>query len=157
MTRTSTDPPTTELEVDAGDGTYHFTGQHLAHVSSRWSTHGGEHIGEVVTRGARCSACRWTEIAIYRADDLALAETAVVNVGSALGRYLVITRGCTSVPGESTYVTPTWTNSPYEVLEILTQRKDGRVFLPGPAARALSRAAEFDEGLNDAYVNRAVS
>lgn len=144
------EPPTEDFEVvseRAATGTYRFTGQQLAAVSSRWQTHG--HDQEVAPRGVRCSACRWTEVEIYRSDPRLRL--------TVQGTYLVVTRGCSAVSGEQEYTKTTWTDSPYEVLEILTQRKAGQVFLPGPAARALARAAEFDEGINDAYVNRAVS
>lgn len=150
VTRGTADPPTQVHVVPGEDGTFNFTGELLAHVSSRWQTH--NHPG-TSPGDARCSACRWTEVEIFRTRP----ESVLAGVGSALATYLVVTRGCSSVPGERVFVKSSWTDSPYEVVEILTQRKNGQVFLPGPAARALSRAAEYDDGVNDAYVNRAVS
>lgn len=147
----TTTPPLEDFDVTADGGTYSFTGRHLAHATSQWDTHG--HDGDFAARGERCSACRWTEIDIYVSHHI----SGVPNVGSPLGRYLVTSSGCSVVPSERTFTRATWTDSPYEVLEILTQRRGPHVTLPGPAARALARAAEFDDGLNDAYVNRAVA
>lgn len=145
-------PTVRRFNVPAEDGNFDFTGRQLASVSSRWRTH-GEHAGATATTSERCSACRWTEIEIYRAD------TSSINagIGSALARYLVVVLGSSAVPGEETRRRLSWTNSPFEVVEVLTQRRGGVPTLPGPAARALARAAEFDDGLNEAYVNRAVA
>lgn len=152
----STAPPIQRYDVTAGDGTYTFVGMLLASATSEWATHG--HEQEFAGRGERCSACRWTEIEIYRVPDNVLAAALVEPyVGGPLGKYLVVAKGCSVVPHERTFVRATWTSSPYEVLEILTQRRGERVTLPGPAARALSVAAEYDEGINEAYVNRAVA
>lgn len=156
---TTTDPPV-EIQTVASpsdDVSYRFLGQQLAGSSSQWVTH--NHEDEFVLPGGRCSACRWTSVDIYRAatriDGQPFNDEPATS--GPLGKYLVVTSGQTIVPGEQTFVRCVWTNSPYEVFEVLTQRKNGRVSLPGPAARALSQAAEYDDGINDAYVNRAVA
>lgn len=152
----TTSPPVERQDVAVTDGAYSFVGQKLALASSQWDTHG--HASEFAVRGERCSACRWTEITIYRVPDNVLAAAQVEQwIGGPLGKYLVVSSGRSVVPGERTFVNATWTNSPYEVIEILIQRRGTRVTLSTTAARALAAAAEFDDGLNDAYVNRAVA
>lgn len=152
----STSPPIERQEVAVENGAYSFVGQQLSVATSRWETHG--HDAEFAGRGERCSACRWTEISIYHVPDNVYAAAQVEPyVGGPLGKYLVVSSGRSVVPGERTFVNATWTNSPYEVVEILTQRRGPRVTLSTTAARALAAAAEYDDGLNDAYVNRAVA
>jgi hypothetical protein len=152
----ATAPQVASHQVNASDGSYRFLGEQLSHTTSQWETHG--HSAEFAARGERCSACRWTEISLYRVPDTALAAAQVEPyIGGPLGKYLVVTEGRSIVPGERTFVKATWTNSPYDVIEILTQRRGERVTMGIPAARALAIAAEWDDGINDAYVNRAVA
>lgn len=72
--------------------------------------------------------------------------------------YLVLTYGLSDVPGEVDKRRASWTDSPYEIIEFLTQRGrvDRQAFLPAASARALAQAARWSEDINDAYVNRAV-
>lgn len=92
---------------------------------------------------AKCSHCRWFEIQIYLLHD---------------NTYAVWTLGRSSIRGERTHHRIVTTPSAWEVVEILTVRKNpGVAFLPMPSARALSQASEFDKRIREAYVNRAVA
>lgn len=102
------------------------------------------HEGDRPEPGWKCSACRWLEVRILVTTDRPPV-------------YVVHTVGRTIVDGETERVTISETTSPLEVVEILTLRRRGQVFLPGPAARALSQAAYRDEELRQAYVDRAVA
>lgn len=86
---------------------------------------------------------RWYEVALYRLTK---------------GDYLVYTCGGTRVPGETDRRRIVVTSSPYEVIELLTTRSkaSGELFLPRPAQLTLAQAAALDDGIRDAYVNRAV-
>lgn len=92
------------------------------------------------------------------------AETAVeahnqdCGVLPARNAFLVLTYGLSDVPGEVDKRRASWTDSPHEIIEFLTQRgrHDGQAFLPAASARALAQAAHWNEDINDAYVNRAV-
>lgn len=101
----------------------------------------------------RCSACRWFEIEIYR-----LHGQSAVEAGR--GVYLVHKTGRSVVDSETSLHTLVYTNSPYEVIEILTVRKRGvnahQAFLPVPSARALALAAGYDADIREAYLDRAV-
>lgn len=130
-----------------------------------------------VPGGTRCSACRWFEARILRvdveysddctcgADPLAApgeprsarAHTDACGELDARARYLVLTYGRTRVSGETDKRRAAWTDSGFEVVEFLTQRSGGDVFLPTAAARVLAQAAPLDEGIYEAYVNRAVA
>lgn len=99
------------------------------------------------SRGERCSACRWNEVRLFKLRHPTTADEL----------YLVHTLGVSVVPDEFTKCRTAWATGGYEVVELLTVRpRDGDVFLPGPAARALAAAAELDEGIRRAYVDRAV-
>jgi hypothetical protein len=119
-------------------------------------------------RGERCAACRWFEVRIFEVEaelpspphEITRQSNGTVmieNEESPRGRYLLLTYGRSDVPGEINRRAARWTNSPYEVLEFLTQRGPRGVHLPGTSARALAQAAQYDDGINDAYVNRAVA
>jgi hypothetical protein len=75
-------------------------------------------------------------------------------------RYLVLTYGRSRVPGETDKRRAAWTNSGFEVVEFLVQRDRGRSrapFLPAASARVLAQAAEWDDDIREAFVNRAVA
>jgi hypothetical protein len=144
------------FEVPRDDGPpFRFVGQLLGSATS----HMPEHNHVVPKNGAplgamsRCSACRWFEVAIYR-----LTITTVTGgVGYDAGSYLVHKMGMSAVHGEEQRNTLIFTDSPYEVVEILTVRGGDRPpHLPMPSARVLSAAAVYDAGIKDAYINRAV-
>lgn len=94
-------------------------------------------------RGVRCSACRWFTVDLY-----------LVRGGG----YVVHTVGGTIVPGERRLSRVTETRSAFAVVEALTVRQPNQEpYLTPQALRALAEAAELDEGLLEAYVNRAVA
>jgi len=92
--------------------------------------------------GWKCSACRWIEIKILKTE---------------YDTYLVHTVGHTTVPGETKRVTLDETDSPDEVVELLVLRRQRRVYMPTPSARALAAASAHDDALRDAYRDRAVA
>lgn len=118
-------------------------------------------------KSERCSACRWFEVQIFQVD----AEiTSACNCDQApihgvpvhtpdcgleppSGRYLVVTAGRTEVPNEVDLRRAAFTNSAYEVVELLVQHRDrGGPFIPQTSARALAHAAAYDANLRDAYL-----
>lgn len=121
----------------------------------------------------RCSHCRWFEARVLRVrheltgtctcgagSDLHAAQlhTRTCGVEDPSGRYLVLTYGRTRVPGETDKRRSVWTNSAFEVVEVLVQRDRGeKPFLPAASARVLAQAAQWDEDISDAFVNRAVA
>jgi hypothetical protein len=124
----------------------------------------------VAPGGDRCPACRWFEVRIFLVsreyqddctcdappgNDVTHAEDC--GAVPARARYLVLTYGLTLVPNEINKRRASWTNSPYEIIEILTQRGAGGSFLPATSARVIAQAAVYDAGIRDAYVNRAVT
>lgn len=125
----------------------------IGFASSQRDEHTHRH-SEHAEPGQRCSACRWFEVRILRAE-AELTEDGVSE--EPRGRYLVLTYGRSEVPGETDKRRAVWTDSPFEVLEVLTQRDRGAPFLPSASARALAQAAAWDDDLTDAYVNRAVA
>lgn len=107
-----------------------------------WSTsHSNRHTHE----WAWCSACRWSEFRIFAPVD---------------GGYVVHYTGLSDKPGETTRYRYEEALTAHEVVEIMTTRRSRGerrdVFLSAPAARLLSQAASFDEGIRDAFENRAV-
>jgi hypothetical protein len=119
-----------------------FEGALIGVSSSRGNEH--SHVGrtQYAVRGVRCSACRWFSVEIYlRPDD----------------SYVVHTVGDTIVPDERRLARVTATTSGYEVVEILTVRKPGaEPFITAQSARALAQASSVDDGIREAYVDRAV-
>lgn len=133
--------------------------------------------------GDRCSACRWFEVGIYAvAGELAGDDRCTCSGGDggangwhedrcgvepASGRYLVVTAGRTVVPDELDFRRAEFTDSPFDVVELLRveSRRDralrdrngipdaaARRSLPALSARALAQAAAFDGGIRDAFV-----
>jgi len=125
------------------------------------------------TPGERCSACRWFEVRIFAVEaevdtsgecncaggtaESNYAHEPHCGLIPAGGRYLVLTYGLSDVPGEVAKRRTTFTDSPFTVIETLTQRRGQQAFLPATSARVLAEAAHFDRELADAYVNRAVA
>jgi len=137
------------VELEGRNGSRHeFTGALLGSGSSR-SEHHSDHRGESAQRGTKCSACRWFEVAIYR------REPNRHNRGVA--DYVVHTVGNTTVHGERRLSRIKYTRSAFDVLELLTVRPvDRDPFIAAQSARALAQAAQLDEDIRDAYINRAV-
>lgn len=104
--------------------------------------------------GDRCSACRWFEVRIFDVESYWNSER---NSWVNGDKYLVLTHGLSDVPGEVAKRRAQWTNSPYTVLEVLTQRRGQSAFLPATSAKVLAEASGNDVDIRDAYVNRAVA
>lgn len=146
------DGRTREFQVADNEATYDFTGRVLGLASGERSYH-LPHRGDYAEPGARCGACRWTEVTIYARHDPDPAA------GSARVTYVVHTVGRSAVPGEVSLPRVVETASPYEVVEALIVRRagpNGEVFMPPQHLRALAAAAQWDDGIRDAYINRAV-
>ncbi len=91
---------------------------------------------------------RWFEVTIYADENDA---------------YLVHTVGRTTIEGERDLARIERTVSPYDVIELLTVRRASRnhsgdravaPYVPRPSARAIAQAAEFDDGLHEAYLRQ---
>lgn len=119
--------------------------------------------------GVRCSACRWFEVSIYHVKHEYLFNVDVdpeINIiyddncarkVSPTAQFLLATTGNTIVPNETKMRRLVWTNSAYEVIEFLTQRRNNVTpFLPMASARVLAQAATWNDDFRDAYINRAV-
>jgi len=107
----------------------------------RASSHRLEHNHEPGQRAqGTCHACRWFEVTLIRAED----------------DYVVSFQGHTSIPGETHRHTVHRTRSPYTVIEVLTQSRDGNTFIPRTSRLALSEAAARDTGIEGAWIDRAV-
>lgn len=123
-----------------------ITGELLG-IGSSWRPRHQNHQGtEFAPPRTHCSTCRWTEIRIFAVDE----------DDRSLGRYLVVKRGASVVPGEQDFVEWDWQIAGHEVLSKLTTRRGTDAFLTAPADRALAQAAENDSGMRDAYINRVV-
>lgn len=103
--------------------------------------------------GDRCSACRWFEVQIFEVD----AQADDNGTWISADNYLLLTHGASDVPGETSKRRTIWTNSPFRIVEELTQRRGTQAFLPSTSAKVLSEAAAMDPDIADAYVNRAVA
>lgn len=133
------------LHTETGDHT--FTGKIMGASTSEASYH--NHAGDFLAPGrtpdgrrTKCSACRWLETKLYVTDT---------------DKFVVHTVGRSIVPGETDYARVTFTPSAYEVVEILTIKSGKEPYIPVPSARALAQAAQLDDDIHDAYVNRAVT
>lgn len=121
---------------------YEFAGVLLAEGSSQSDQHRDHPETDTAPKGVKCSKCRWLEVEIYRRID----ETPNV--------YVVVTRGPSICEGERDYEKIAFTESEYEVAELLTVRKTRGVtstFMPPQHARALAQAAAHDPKLREVY------
>jgi hypothetical protein len=129
---------------------YEFAGVLLAWGSSESGDHRDHANTDYAPKGVKCSACRWLEVELYS------KFPDQVNEDNGQGSmYVVVTRGPSIVPGERDYEKITFTESAYEVVEVLTVRKTRgtqSTFLPPQHARALAQAAAHDDGIKDAYL-----
>jgi hypothetical protein len=123
-----------------------ITGELLGLGTSFRPRHQNHPNTEYAPPRTHCSSCRWTEIRIFAVD----------QDDKALGQYLVVKRGASIIPTEQDFVEWEWLVAAHEVLELLTTRRGSDAFLTAPASRAASQAAEFDSGMRDAWLNRAV-
>jgi hypothetical protein len=132
------------MQIKVEGQSYEFAGILLAEGSSQSDSHRDHADSDTAPKGVKCSACRWLEVELYRRID----EKSDV--------YVVVTRGPSICEGERDYEKITFTESAYEVVEVLTVRKTRgtqSTFLPPQHARALAQAAAHDEGLKDAYLS----
>ena len=139
-------------QLETRDGFVQITGRLLGAATGQRPQHSHNAAGLITEpRGvARCAACRWSEIYIFkvRAGD-----------GPPTSQYCVYTLGPSVVPGEKTFANVRWATSGHEVVELCTVRKGDRAtpFLPAAHSRALAMAADLDGRIENAYVNRAVA
>lgn len=150
-------------QLETRDGFAQITGRLLGVASSQRPTH-SHHVStperrevEIYGRAtgrtdavARCAACRWSEIYIFRVE---------AGDGPPSGQYAVYTLGPSIVQGEKTFANLRWAASGHEVMELCTVRKGDRAtpYLPAAHARALAMASDIDGRIENAYVNRAVA
>lgn len=128
---------------------YEFAGVMLAEASSQADTHRDHPDSDTAPKGVKCSACRWLEVEIYRKypDQGKFDDTRDYI-------YVVVTRGPSIVPDERDYEKISFTESEYEVAELLTVRKTRgtqSTFMPPQHARALAQAAAHDAKLREVY------
>jgi hypothetical protein len=145
------------VTLNGRDGTPHrFTGYALGLATSRADQH--THREPYAAPGTKCSACRWFAVGIYRVFDAFVLTDGDVPVRRPTPRgYVVQTVGESVVPGEQRLARVEETSSAYEVVELLTVRRRGaEPFITPQSLRALARAAQLDDDVRDAYVNRAV-
>lgn len=83
---------------------------------------------------------RWLEMELYKTAD---------------GEYIVYTIIASGVEEDNRYRIRR-TRSPFTVIEYLTLLREGKPYLPRDAAVLLSEAANVDDDIREAYVNRAV-
>jgi hypothetical protein len=115
------------------------------------------HTGtDFARKGERCYACRWSVYQIYEVHEL--DQRSLVAYGSHYaGRYLVASFGMTIVPSEEIFRRLDATDSPAEVIELLTTRKYGQQpTITAAAARLLARVSDMDRDIQEAWDNRVV-
>jgi hypothetical protein len=125
-------------DTDSGRGV-HAQGMLLGYGTSQRQHH--NHSSDENSTSP-CSACRWFEVRIVRAVDT--------------DEYIVSYRGCTTIPGEDLRETLHTTRSPHTVIEVLTQHRNDHTFIPRTSRLALSEAAAYDDGIEQAWIDRAV-
>lgn len=161
-------PPSREYEVRGrGDEVFRVRACVLGAGSSEADRH--SHPGSAAARpGERCSACRWFEVELLLVGELLVAgctcgaadapgerpglpalHRSACGRESPPGRFLVVTRGVSRVPGEDTLRRAVWTDSAFEVVELLVDRRTGR--MPGTSARVVAQAAAYDAEMRAAY------
>ena len=142
--------------IEDRGGEREFVGRLIGIGTSRRESHSH---GDLFMNGTmdsaltrRCTACRWSEIYVFKVND----RDHNVPPGA---RYCVYTLGPSIIPGENTRANVRWATSGFEVVELCTVRRGerGAPFLPAAHARALAMAANVDDDVADAYVNRAVA
>ena len=141
------DPPTVTLHelIQPDDTIEYVEGRLLGFSSSHRDSHNHPLPRDLSVYGDtwKCSACRWFEASIIHITD---DET-----------YAVYTVGRSALPGEKPRARVQFTDSAYELVEILTDRREGTPRLSVASARCLAQASSTDKDIADAYVNRAVA
>lgn len=143
--------PARIVRLTGRNGEQHvFAGYALGVASSRAEQH--THTTRYAAPGEKCSACRWFSVGIYRIFD----ELDPGKRPKPRG-YVVQTVGESVIPGEKRLARVEETPSAYVVVELLTVRRRGtEPFITSQSLRALAQAAQSDEDMRDAYINRAV-
>lgn len=111
----------------------------LGHHTSARDEHYRHPDTEYAPQKHRCSACRWFEVYLFRTPT----------------DYVLWSCGHTIIPGENNRITIERTPNEYRIVELMTVRRGESAFLPAPSAYVLADAAKIDEGILEAYVNRA--
>lgn len=133
-------PYIVQMKVDGVS--YEFAGVLLGEQSSEAPEHRDHPDTLTAPKGVKCSKCRWLEVELYRRID----ETPNV--------YVVITRGPSIVEGERDYEKIFFTESAFEVADLLTVRKTRSTqapFMPPQHARVIAQAAAHDAALREVY------
>lgn len=124
-----------------------------SHGTTPVDGHPGQALFDSYQGRTRCTACRWSEIYIFR------VHTSLEHGPFSAFKYCVYTIGASIIAGENTRANVRWATSGFEVIELATVRRGdrGAPFLPAAHGRALAMAADVDEDIAEAYVNRAVA
>ena len=142
--------------VKTSDGVVEFTGVLLGETENRAERHTHEST-RFAKRGERCSRCRWSEYRLYRVDRYIDHVDSTTDETKFVGKYLVVSFGHSVVTDETTIRRVVATNSPAEVIELLTTRKFGQQpVITSSAARVLARASDMDDAIQEAWDNRVV-
>lgn len=134
-------------ELEDRVGTTRFRGRLIGLGSSKRDEH--NHPNPVGSHSMlRCAACRWSEIYVFE-----------ITQPRTVHRFCVYTLGPSVVTTENTRVNVRWATSGFEVIEFATVRRGdrGAPYLPAAFALALAMAANVNDDIADAYVNRAVA
>jgi hypothetical protein len=130
--------------VDDWSGkTFELTGKFLGAGSTYRHFHKGHPAGQPAMKGQHCSACRWTEIGLFRED-------------GKDGEYLIVNRGISLVPGETERVSAAYVTveTVKEQMSLLRELGHGGMLFTGPAMQMLAQAAEHDPELAAAAAGR---
>jgi hypothetical protein len=153
VTALTKDPVTYTVQGRDDEEPVTFKGVLLAHESAHEDEH--PHNGDYAPPRWKCRACRWFEVTLYRVMD---------DEQPRQHMYMVHTRGMTIVPNEIIFARAAWANSPYQVLELLTQWRRGAVrstpMIPQISQDLLDRAADHDPELSEAldrWINAGTS
>jgi hypothetical protein len=126
---------TATMVVSTPTGHVHVQGTQLGRASSKRGQHTHE-PDEAPVPYKRCSACRWTEITVFRAEE----------------GYVLVLEGMSSVTGEVPYGRVREVELAGDVVDNLyrvdrRENRDARPFLPLVARRALLDSARNDSDL----------
>jgi hypothetical protein len=145
---------TGDWEIEDRNGPRHFRGRLIGFGSSRRDDHSHAKtlINPVHAGATRCTACRWSEIYVFE-----VKTTSDFTIPGA--KFCVYTLGPSIIRGENTRANARWATSGFEVMEHAVVRRGDRhaPFLPAAHARALAMAADVNDDVAEAYVNRAVA
>ena len=134
-----------QIDRDAGDPRMtEVRGRFIGMASSQREDHNRHtfHSDNYVSKGERCSACRWSVFRVFRED---------------AGGYTIHHTGMSIVPGETTRYRNERVRTAYQVVESMTtRRRDAAPRLSAIAAMVLAECATHDVPMRDAYENRAV-